>query len=202
MKQGGLLFIIVLAVTLVLGCAPLRQPAPAADPEQLWQARQEVLRESEAWRLKGRAVIDAIEEVWTGTLHWRQQGEEFEIRWVAPLGQGSIELRGDPAQVTLRAPKEQPVTAASAENLLQLHVGWSLPVSGLRYWLLGLPAPELPVANLSLDSSGRVLRLSQGGWQIRYLEYSSVKKYDLPGKLFFDNPRLRLRLVIDRWELG
>jgi outer membrane lipoprotein LolB len=200
MRRGKFL-LMVLAIALVFGCAPLRQPPPPSDPEQVWQARQRVLRESEAWKLKGRVVIDAIEEVWTGTLHWRQQGEEFEIRWMAPLGQGSVELRGNPARVTLRVPKEQPVTATSAENLLQLHLGWSLPVSGLRYWLLGLPAPELPVANLSLDPFGRLLRLSQGGWQIRYLDYSSVKEYELPGKLFFDNPKLRLRLVIDRWEL-
>ena len=92
--------------------------------------------------------------------------------------------------------------ATSAEELLGTRLGWSLPVSGLRYWLLGLPAPGLPVVKSSLDSFGRLLRLSQGGWQIRYLDYKWIENLALPGKIFVEHPKLRLRLVIDHWHLG
>ncbi|QBQ53818.1 lipoprotein insertase outer membrane protein LolB [Nitrosococcus wardiae] len=201
MRQAKLSIIGVLIIALLAGCTPLRKPPPPFDPEHTWQKRQLALRKLGGWKLKGRLAIDAIQEAWTGTLRWVQKGDKFEILWISPLGQGSVELRGNPERVTLRVPKEAPITAESAEKLLGIRLGWSLPVSGLRYWLLGLPAPGLPVLSRSLDPFGRLHSLSQGGWQIRYLGYQSVKNYQLPGKVFLDNPKLRLRLVIDRWHL-
>lgn len=196
--------IVVFIMGFIAGCAQLSQPSPRlpSNPEQAWQARRLALQKIEVWKLKGRLAIDAIKEVWTGTLHWAQNGDEFEILWFFPFGQGSVKLQGNPERVTLWLPKKAPMTATSAEDLLKINLGWSLPVSGLRYWLLGLPAPELPVLNLSLDSWGRVLRLSQGGWQIQYLDYQSINHYELPGKIFLNNPKLRLRLVIDQWNLA
>lgn len=201
MSQGKVSLIGVLMIALFAGCMPLRQPPSSFDPELTWQERRLALQKLGGWKLKGRLAIDAIHEAWTGTLRWVQKDEKFEILWISPLGQGSVELQGNPERVTLRVPKEAPITAASAEELLGIRLGWSLPVSGLRYWLLGLPAPGLPVASRSLDSFGRLHSLSQGGWQIRYLGYQSVENYQLPGKVFLDNPKLRLRLVIDRWHL-
>jgi outer membrane lipoprotein LolB len=202
MRQCRLSIIIVLIIALLASCTQFRQPSPGPlNPRQAWQEHQLALQKIEGWNLKGRLAIDAIKEAWTGTLHWRQKNDKFEILWLFPLGQGRVELHGNHEMVTLRLPKEEPMTAASAEKLLGIRLGWSLPVSGLRYWLLGLPAPELLVANLSLDSMGRLVRLSQGGWQIRYLDYKSINNYELPGKVFLNSSKLRLRLVIDHWQL-
>lgn len=202
MKWCRLSIMLALSGILLAGCMPLRQPSPSADPQQTWRERQFVLQKLDGWNLKGRLAIDAVKEAWTGTLRWTQKGDEFKILWLFPLGQGSVELYGNPDRVTLRVPKEEPMSATSAEELLGTRLGWSLPVSGLRYWLLGLPAPGLPVVKLSLDSFGRLLRLSQGGWQIRYLDYKRVENFVLPGKVFLEHPKLRLRLVIDHWHLG
>lgn len=201
MRQYKLPVISGLIVVFLAGCSSLRPLPYPADPQQAWQQRQLALGALKSWNLKGRLAIDAIEEAWTGTLRWAQKGDWFEILWAAPLGQGSVELRGNQERVILYLPKEKPLIAASAEKLLQRRLGWSLPMSGLRYWLRGLPTPQLPVANLALDRRGRLLRLSQGGWQIRYLDYTRVSGYALPRKVFLDNPKLRLRLVIDRWGL-
>jgi outer membrane lipoprotein LolB len=192
----------VFIIAFFAACAQFRQPSLSpSDLQRAWQEHQFALQKIEEWNLKGRLAVDAIKEAWTGTLRWTQEGDKFEILWLAPFGQGSVELRGNHEIVILQLPKEEPMAAASAEEILETRLGWSLPVSGLRYWLLGLPAPELPVANLSLDPSGRLLRLSQGGWKIRYLGYKQVNHYELPGKVFLNNPKLRLRLVIDHWHL-
>lgn len=201
MRPSRLLITIVLITAPLVSCMAPRQSLSPAASQQVWQQRQLALQELESWNLKGRVAIDAIKEAWTGTLRWEQKGDNFEISWIFPFGQGSVELRGTPERVTLQVPKEAPMSAASPEKLLRTRLGWSLPVSGLRYWLLGLPAPGLPVANHSLDSLGRLLSLSQGGWEIHYRSYKPVENYELPGKVFLDNPKLRLRLVIDRWHL-
>lgn len=203
MKQYKLLIVLGFIILFLSGCSSLSRSLPprSSDPQQAWQQHQLALRELESWNLKGRLAIDAIEEAWTGSLRWTQKDNWFEILWVAPLGQGSVELYGNQKKVTLRLPKGKPLTATSAEQLLWKRLGWSLPVSGLRSWLLGLPTPKFPVANLALDSRGRLLRLSQGGWHIRYLDYTLIDGYELPRKIFFNNPKLRLRLVIDRWRL-
>lgn len=197
------IIIVVFIIIFVTGCAQFRQPPSIhpSDPQQAWQERQLALQKIKNWELKGRLAIDAIKEAWTGTLHWVQKGDVFDILWFFPFGQGSVELQGNHELVTLRLPKEELMTATSAEDLLRIRLGWSLPVSGLRYWLLGLPAPELPTISLFLDPWGRLQRLSQGGWQIRYLDYKSINNYELPGKVFLNNPKLRLRLVIDQWKL-
>ncbi len=202
MKQCKLVAVLGLIILFLASCS-VSHPLPrSSNPQQAWQQHQLAVRELKSWRLKGRLAIDAIKEAWTGYLRWTQKGRWFDILWSAPLGQGSVELYGNQERVTLRLPKEGILTASSAEQLLSRRLGWSLPVSGLRFWLLGLPAPELPVISRAVDSRGRLLRLSQGGWQIRYLDYTVTSGYELPSKVFLDNPKLQLRLVIDRWRLG
>ena len=63
--------------------------------------------------------------------------------------------------------------------LLEQTLGLRLPVTGLRYWVRGLPAPG-PTALLQTDAAGRLTRLEQNGWVIEYPSYA-------PSSVF--NPR-------------
>ncbi len=93
------------------------------------------------------------------------------------------------------------LSASSVELLMEEQLGWSVPVQGFRYWLIGSPAPGV-IDRYSLDEAGRLAELEQSGWQIRYLSYQAVDGLDLPRKLELENPRLRIRLVIDEWQLS
>ncbi|HLA74858.1 MAG TPA: lipoprotein insertase outer membrane protein LolB, partial [Gammaproteobacteria bacterium] len=83
-----------------------------------------------------------------------------------------------------------------------------LPVSGLRYWVLGLPDPAAPPAaqDRELDGLGHLTRLRQSGWDIEFRRYSPVTTVDLPNKIFLTNQaagvRLEVRLAVEQWELG
>src|SRR3546814_8106960 len=45
--------------------------------------------------------------------------------------------------------------------------------SGLRWWVLGLPAPNAP-PQIELDGQGRLAALTQVGWTLQYQEYQDV----------------------------
>ena len=55
---------------------------------------------------------------------------------------------------------------------------------------------------MALDVAGRLHRVNQSGWQVEYLGYGQVGPFELPTKVFLENPRVSARLFVSRWELG
>ena len=96
----------------------------------------------------------------------------------------------------------QTFAARDADALLQQVAGWQLPVTGLRYWIRGLPAPAAAKAQARRDESGRLSQLTQSGWTIKYNRYQLVNGISLPGKLQLLHDGISVRIVVDKWELG
>lgn len=201
-RNPALALRIALLALIVGGCsfAPQRE-APEGDPQALWQARAATLQALDSWTFSGRAALSG-DEVPSRTvrLRWLQHGEAFDIAFQSPIGQRLAELTGDAGGVTLRLPGEAPVAAAGSEALLEAELGWSAPVESLRYWVLGLPDPAAREAP-ELDPWGRIVRLRQGGWLVEYDRYFDLDGLELPRRLTVTHPGLRIRLVVDRWEL-
>ena len=83
---------------------------------------------------------------------------------------------------------------------MRQELGWSLPVEGLRSWVLGLPA-ERSVAVPAFDTEGRLARLSEAGWRLEYLRFEpQVGGVELPTRLNLERGDLRVKLVVDRWQ--
>jgi len=92
-------------------------------------------------------------------------------------------------------------SARDADALLAHVTGWVLPVSGLRYWVRGVPAPGSE-ARASRDAQGRLTRLVQDGWDISYNRYQVVDGASWPAKLRLERADIVVRLVIDQWQPG
>jgi outer membrane lipoprotein LolB len=153
-----------------------------------------------AWRLTGRISVHYGEEGWHAGLVWRQSPETFDLRLQGPLGQGALLLQGDGDRVALQDARGQRDTAGDAETLMRQHLGWELPVSGLRYWVRGEAQPG-PTAQWQRDVEGRPEQLIQSGWRIDYSRYQPAPGGGtLPGRIDFERPDLQARLIIDRWE--
>jgi outer membrane lipoprotein LolB len=193
--------LLLLALLLLLGgCAELlERPAPV-DSEQAWQVYQRQAEDLESWFLRGRLAIRDDREGWTANLHWRQQPEEFVMRLLAPLGQGTVELRGDHDFVSLLTTDNQLLTAPDPETLMLDNLGWSVPLDGLVYWVRGLPQPGIKVDKLDLDAAGRLANLHQSGWLITIDDYMSANGRSLPRRLEMANEHFHLRLVVQTWE--
>ena len=192
---------IVLAwLLLAAGCAG-RAPLPTTASEAQWQQHRARVAALVAWQARGRVGMRAGDEGWSASFDWRQQDDRFRIRLSGPFGRGVLQLAGDGNLVVLEQADGPRRAARSAEQLLEDETGWQLPVSGLRYWLLGLPQPQREERH-RLDPQGRLAELEQDGWQIEFRRYQAVDGLDLPAKLALRNRTLDVKLVIQQWVPG
>lgn len=194
----------LLFLALLSGCATTPQ-LPLAEQDRLWQQHRLSLAQETNWALSARISGNSEDDGWSGKLTWQQTGENYRIHFQAPFGQGAAQLLGEPGYVEMRAADGQVFAAADAESLLYQQLGWRLPLAGLRYWVLGLPMPEsepVPESVLAFDGVGRLARITQAQWQIRYSGYRQVGGLALPKKMYLENASLNVRLVIDRWQFG
>ena len=190
----------LLMVALLSGCARMEIQAPGPEGRAAWKQRQHTLQAQDDWRLGGRISVIAGEDGWHASLYWRQRSGTFQVRIIAPLGQGTVELQGDGSRVRQRSTRHpRPLEAASAEQLLRRVMGWEVPVGGMRMWVRGLALPNTPY-RLSIDHQGRPLQIVQSGWTIRYLRYRRIGGVDLPTRIRMQNRRLKVKLVISKWN--
>jgi len=182
---------VLLAVLLLAGCATTPVPRSSESAAGL-----------SAWQLNGRVSLTRGEEGWHASLHWQQQADRFFLKISGPLGQGGFQLSGDSRGVVLVDADGQTFAARDADALLQQVTGWQLPVTGLRYWIRGLPVPGAAAAQVRQDDAGRLSHLDQSGWAVNYDRYQIVNSISLPGKLKLVHDDISVRIVVDKWELG
>ncbi len=196
------LFIIYLNINLS-GCTLTGQHQSKTNNQaQSLSERQKSLVAIEQWTLKGRVSILSKQDAWSGSLFWQQfNPEKYDIRIIAPLGQGTLRLLGSADGVTLTTSDSNKVLKAkNAEILLQQEMGWQMPISGMRYWILGLANPS-PYKNLKVDSQGRPKVFEQAGWEIKFLRYKQVKTVLVPDKIVLENDRFKVKVIIKSWQL-
>ena len=194
-------FIPLLALLLLTGCTTVAERKAVTDPAATWQSRQQSLRNLEHWQLKGRiAIINGV-EAWHLNVNWQQKQADYFIQLSGPFGSGQVQLRGNEQGVILTDTEQQVFVASEAETLLYDHTGVRMPVNGLRYWILGLPGPASN-SRTELDAYGRLAELQQNDWNIILRRYTTLGNLELPDKLSVSKQDLKVRLVVDSWELG
>lgn len=205
---------VVVWLASIAGCATVPERPPAPDARAAWTARNEQLAPIDAWELHGRVALQSRAEGWSASIKWVRDADRHDIDLIGPLGSGHVRLRQDANGAELRDSERKVLRDHDAETLLYRATGWQLPVDGLNYWMLGLPAPDGP-NDVQIDRWGRPERMSQHGWQVQYLDYAQVGRYELPSRLFLkrrleraespaaaDEPvTLEVRLVVERWTL-
>ncbi len=192
---------LLLTLGLLLAACAGTTPPPAAitlnQTSAAWQKRQAALLAIVNFKLQGRLAERGL----TGTradLSWDQQSEHFDVRLSGPLGVGALLLSGTADAMTIRT-KDGIAQTSDASDFMRHQLGWSLPVSQLRYWVLGLPAPD-ETPTLVIDDQGRTANLKQNGWQIDYAEYQTFDNLELPRKIDLADGTHSFRLVIDQWS--
>ena len=192
---------LLLVVTLLLSaCAETPALKSSIGQESAWERHSRELSRLQVWKAKGRLAIQADEDGWTASIHWDQDHDNYRIRLIAPLGQGTYELTGSDEGVVMTTADNRILNARNPERLLEDNLGWQVRLSGLRYWILGLPEPGVDAEQVNFDNEGRLSDMQQAGWRVSVLRYIGTDGLQLPGKLFMHNDRFKLRLVIHEWE--
>ena len=194
---------------LVSGCGMLQgfmQPdaAPAetvlSGRDTAWEAHARDLAGFRTWSMVGNLVVRSKGDASRVTLRWRQAGDAYHLRITALLGAGLLELEGSDAGVEARFADGRRVRAESPEALLEEEVGWSVPLAGLRYWMVGAPSPGGADGTMEIDSEGRLARLGQSGWTVVYEKYRSLDGLALPARIRFSNGSVEGTVVVRRWK--
>ena len=198
--------LISLFVLFLSACATTPPPIkllsepPSPAQERSWQQHFQRVNQTSSWTLEGRIAVKTDDDGWNGELNWSQRFNDYGIQFSAPFGQGAFQLDGNATGVEIRFSDGKTFQAADAETLLVEQLGWHLPLSGFRYWVTGIPKPEL-TSVLKYRPDGRLAALQQGQWLVTYPEYMDIGEVMMPRKVFLENHELSVRLVIDRWEL-
>jgi outer membrane lipoprotein LolB len=193
------LYLSVFSLLFISSCAT-RQPQ-VADPELHWQKHQASVASLPSWRASGRVAVKTEQDGWTASFSWRQTGDDYTIRLHGPLGRGMVELVGNSQRVQLKQSGQPVQVASSAEDLLFQATGWLFPVSGLRYWLLGVPVQGQKEQH-SLNTDGSLQRLEQAGWQTDYTQYQQIDALNLPVKLRLTNDKIQVKLIVKDWQMS
>lgn len=195
-------FALLAVAALLAACETTPEVVPVDDPQRAWVEHQARLAAIEQWTAVGKLGVQSAQDSWSAGLNWRQGRDSYRLRLSGPLGQGLMELRGSPGLVEMHTSDDGVYRARTAEELMQAHVGWRVPLSGLRYWILGRPDPQARIVDLELDPGGRLAEFRQLGWHIRYERYGEFDGIALPTKLTLENSRMRAKLVLRSWLTG
>ena len=180
-----------LALLLLLGaCAT----APGT-PVVLRPAQPELA----AYAFNGRVATRHNGERSSASVRWTHRGMEDEILLLAPLGQTVARIFSDEQGVLLEASGKK-YFEQDAETLTERVLGWHLPLSGMRYWVLALPAAGTE-AVIERAENGQVKVLRQDGWEIHYTRYAAETADSLPLRLNMQRNGMEMQLLIDEWEI-
>lgn len=191
---------LALAAGLLLagGCAAVAPPPPPS--AAALEERRLALQASAAWRLAGRVAVTAGSEGGSAALDWRQAGERSELVLRGPFGAGSLRVALSGGSVELDDGTHR-LEGEPAREFLERQLGAPLPLAGLRYWVLGVPAPGAPYVEVT-GPDGLPGQLDQQGWQVGFERYREVDGRQLPGRVTARTAGARVRLVISGFEFG
>jgi outer membrane lipoprotein LolB len=177
---------LLLLILLFAGCATVpvavQRPAQADAP----------------FAFNGRVAFKQGEKRDNAGVRWVHSSAEDEILLLAPLGQTMARIHRDAQETTLEASGKR-YTDHDMESLMQQVLGWHLPLSGLRYWVTGLPVPG-DASIIERDANGQVSALRQQGWEIAYTRYAAATPDALPLRLKLQRDGMEVLLLIDEWE--
>jgi outer membrane lipoprotein LolB len=197
---GAICWLTMMLAVLLVGCASSPKMIEPIDVNAAWDSRQAMLLELQRWKMDGRIAVRLENEGWQAGMHWHQQDDHYEMDMFDPLGRKVARLMGGPLGVNLKTSRGESAQAADAESLMRKLLGYSLPVSGLRYWVLGIPEPHSHAQRLALDKFGRLVSLRQSGWDISYQRYKITDSFDLPKKMILINQEVEIKVVVSSWQ--
>ena len=196
MRRSSPNLVLLSLIALISACAG---PRSIELPELTdWESRQEILASVDEWEFAGRIGVSAGDEGFNGQLRWRQDGVVFRARISGPIGVGTMFVNGDRRELTLTDRNGVVTELQDAEVELRQMYGWTIPVTSLRFWALGIPDPASP-AETEFGDDGQLTKLRQRNWLVDFTKYGDGGGQSLPRRLSAVNADVKVRLVIDNW---
>lgn len=182
-------------------CASLQGHAPVGAPDATaWQEHRAALLQLPGWEFSGRVGIVTPKDSGSGSLDWKQRGDDITFDFRGPLGAGAIHIQSEGGTLVVQTSRGDSFITDDPEHDIEQRLKVPLPVLSMRYWMLGVPDPHAGFEQ-ALDAQGELTRLSQRGWQVQYQEYAVVQGLSLPVRLSLMRDDVRIKVAISDWTL-
>ena len=100
-----------------------------------------------------------------GRFEWIEHGTTVDLSLLDPLGQGIATVHAAPGDAILKLADGREFRGQSADLLTQQALGYTVPVEGLRSWLVG--RSSMPDKTPQPNPDGGLV-LQEAGWTIDY----------------------------------
>lgn len=151
---------------------------------------RESLYELNEWSFQGRVSVSDENNAVSGSIEWLHRSKQESIKLSGPFGQGRTQIVLFEDYVEINSAGEKVSYFADADKVISSELGLALPVSSLKYWVLGLTSPGLSYKEFA---GGFV----QDGWRVTY---SSLQADNMPSKMKIEKGRAKLKLIINQWN--
>ncbi len=184
-------FLIILSFCLV-SCAEIAVKSTV--PFDL--SERNYLYDKSAWSFSGRLAYSDNNTSHSASIDWDHQEKIDHLELAGPFGQGRtlIHLFGD--KVVIDYGNEQQQYFGDVDELVSRHTGISIPVSALKYWVLGLVEPGIDYFEINNG-------FLQAGWRVDYLQMNTQKAelVNMPKKIRVEQNNVKLKLIINEWDI-
>ena len=196
--NGWRLCAIAAVLAALAACAPVRTRGTAAQISAQ-SAREQRLGTQTQWGLQAHFAVSDGHDGGSGTLMWRQNGDEYSLSLRAPITGKTAQLNGGPQGAVLTGLREGAIRGGDAQTLLADPFGWHMPVAELTYWVRGLRAPHSS-SELNYGENGLPSLLLQDGWKVEYRDWYADRDPPLPRKVYASKPPYSVRVLIEAWQ--
>ncbi len=146
------------------------------------------------WSLEGRLALVNEKDSISASIVWRHAETRDDIELSGPLAQGRMKISVKAEEVVVDDGEKVSVYRGEADEVVAELLGVEMPVTALRFWVLGVNDPGL---SFVAQPNG----FYQSGWLVRYGEMQTSNTYKLPKKITAEKDRARLKLIVDEWNL-
>ena len=202
MVYKKIISVLLVNILFLSGCAYFRKPAPAVVSYVPWKTRYMEHRKIKRWDMSGVLSITHKKKRDIVRFAWNQNYNDYSIKLSGPMNMGGVRIDGSKERVKFWRSSDEVIEASTPEELVSSELGWSIPVSDIRYWVLGMPAPG-KVDYKYFDRYGHLNFFKQNGWRVKYSSFQvGVRKnLDLPSIVELQNKDVAVKIKIKELDL-
>lgn len=187
------------ALLLAAGCRTLPPGAPVGPgADAPWPEQRAALEKLDRYALNGRVAVAAQGQGFSASLRYQQLARHTNLALDGPLGIGGLRVEIDGEDIEIATSRGEKLDGQAARDELERRLGFQLPLTELRWWLLGIPAPG--EASVNQAGSGEIQDFTQNGWRVSINTRAAGLGFSLPQRMTAEREGARLKLFVQSWE--
>jgi outer membrane lipoprotein LolB len=187
------------ALLLAAGCRTVPPGAPVGPgADAPWPEQRSALEKLDRYLLNGRVAVAAQGQGFSASLRYQQLARHTTLALDGPLGIGGLRVEIDGENVEIATSRGEKLDGQAARDELERRLGFQLPLTELRWWLLGIPAPG--EASVNQTGSGEIQDFTQNGWHVSINTRAAGLGFSLPQRMTAEREGARLKLFVQSWE--